>query len=161
MNINPVGPLRTNLQSSDLTTAKPTGPLTPGQSTDAVTLSPAASLLHELTQLQQYNSSQFGQTVTQISDGVKQAAQNASNMGDSAKAGQLNHLATTLQKAAAGGPLPTAQQLQQAGLTGHAHHGGHHLGDTRVKYQIPNAPDPTPNSGPAFVLNSIVHTQKS
>ena len=96
------------------------------QSADTQTLSPAAQFLSQLQQLQTQNPQQFQSIVTQISGRLQQAATAASNQGNTAQASQLNALAQSFQNAGSGGALPTAQQLQQAGLGGHHHGGGHH-----------------------------------
>lgn len=82
--------------------------------------------MNELQQLQQQNPDQFNQLVTEISSRLQQEAQQASASGDTTKAAQLNKLAGEFQSAANGGQIPTLQQLQQSGLSGHHHHGGHH-----------------------------------
>jgi len=143
--------------------AKPAGssPLTIAQTPDATTISPAASFLNELSQLQQQNPSQLSQVLTQITDRLNQAAQNASTSGDSQKAAQLSQLATSFQSAAAGGPLPTLQQLQQTGLSGHHHHGGHHHGGMRANAPLPLQSQPVGSTGVISLLNPTTPTQGS
>ena len=131
MNINPVSPLPSLHEVGTLTLNDPLPPTfqSATQPSDTSGVSPAAQFLNQLSQLQQQNPDQFGQAITQITDRLKQAAQVASNNGNSQRADQLNQLATAFQTAAAGGQLPTPQQIQQAGLGGHQHHhGGHHHG---------------------------------
>jgi hypothetical protein len=93
---------------------------------DSSTVSPAASFLNELQQLEQQNPTQFQQVLSQITGQLDQAATAATNSGNTSQATQLTNLAAAFQNAEIGGTLPTAQQLQQAGLTGHHHH--HHHG---------------------------------
>jgi hypothetical protein len=101
---------------------------TAAQQTDASGLSPTASFLSELQQLQVQSPTQFNQLVSAISNNLTQAAQTAASTGNTTKAAQLNALATQFQNAANGGQVPTPQNLEQAGLSGHHHHhgGGHH-----------------------------------
>jgi len=96
------------------------------QQADSSALSPAASFLNELQQLEQQNPTQFQQVLSQITNQLEQGATAAANSGNTAQATALNNLAASFQNAENGGALPTAQQLQQAGLTGHHHH--HHGG---------------------------------
>jgi hypothetical protein len=52
----------------------------------------------------------------------------------------LKQLETSFQGAAKGGPIPTAQQLQQAGLSvGHHHHGGGHYDSSSSQSSAVNA----------------------
>jgi len=97
--------------------------------------STCASFLSELQQLQQQSPSEFTQIDSQIVSRLQQVAQQASSSGDSTQATQLNTLATQFQNANNGGPIPTAQQLQQAGLSGH-HHSGFHGGGQRKDSQL-------------------------
>ena len=131
MNTNPIGSLPLVLPVVTFTSRDPQSPAattstSTTQPSDASGISPAARFLNELSQLQQQNPDQFNQALNQIVDRLKQAAQGVSNNGNSQRADQLNQLATQFQNALNGGQLPTAQQLQQAGLTGQHHHGGHH-----------------------------------
>jgi hypothetical protein len=98
------------------------------QQTDASGLSPTASFLTELQQLQLQSPTQFNQIINSISSNLTQAGQTASSSGNTTHAAQLKSLATEFQNAANGGQIPTAQDLQKAGLSGHHHHGGGHHG---------------------------------
>jgi flagellar hook-basal body complex protein FliE len=121
MNINPVGSLLSTLQTQSITPSTPSPFTSTGsiaRSLDASAISPTATFLNELSQLQQRNPSQFSQVLTRITNRLNQAAQKAASTGNSQQAAQFHQLAASLQSAASGGPLPTAQQLQQAGLTG-------------------------------------------
>lgn len=128
MNTNAISPLQQLQQISSLTLQDPLSQtLRAGtEAADTSGISPAARFLNQLSELQQQNPDQFSQAITQITARLKQAAQEASNSGNSQRADQLNQLATAFQTAASGGQLPTAQQLQQAGFGGQHHHGGHH-----------------------------------
>jgi hypothetical protein len=109
-----------------------------------------ARLLSGLQQLEQANPQKFQQVATTIADNLRKAAQNATAQGNASKAAQLNQLADAFQKGAADGQLPLLQDLQQAGLTGHRHHGGHHgHGHAAAKTDSAN---PDVLNG-AFVLN--------
>src|SRR5579863_7759067 len=94
------------------------------QQADVLGLSPAAQFLNQLQQLQTQSPQQFQAVISQVTGQLQQAGTTASNDGDTAQASQLTTLAKSFQSAASGGPLPTAQQLQQACLTGHHLHGG-------------------------------------
>jgi hypothetical protein len=99
------------------------------QPADVLGLSPVAQFLNQLQQLQTQNPQKFQAIISQITGQLQQAASTASNNGNTTQAKQLTELANSFQSAASGGALPTAQQLQQAGLTGpHHHHGGGHHG---------------------------------
>jgi hypothetical protein len=118
--LQPNNPLsNTSSSSSPVSTA--------AQQTDASGLSPTASFLSELQQLQVQSPTQFNQLVSAISNNLTHAAQTAASSGNTTKAAQLNTLARQFQNAANGGQVPTPQDLQQAGLSGHQHHhGGRH-----------------------------------
>jgi hypothetical protein len=129
MNINPVSSLIATLPAQNVSPLTPptvANAIASAQTSDASSISPAATLLNQLSQLQQQNPARFSQVLTQITTRLQQAAQNASNNGNITQAAQLNQLAASFQNASASGQLPTVQQLQQAGLTGHHHHGGGH-----------------------------------
>jgi hypothetical protein len=130
--INPVSSLFPSIlqpNSSNSTNNSPSSVSSAAQQNDASGLSPTASFLNELQQLQIQSPAQFNQLMTSISSNLTQAAQTATTSGNTSQATLLKNLATQFQNAANGGPAPTAQQLQQAGLTGHHHHGGgHHHG---------------------------------
>lgn len=129
--INPVSSLFPNMLSSNSALSNISSSSRPvssvAQQADASGLSPTAGFLSELQQLQTQSPSQFQQLVAAISNNLTQAAQAAANGGNTTRASQLNTLATQFQNAAQGGSIPTAQDLQKAGLSGrHHHHGGHH-----------------------------------
>jgi hypothetical protein len=89
------------------------------QQADVLGLSPAAGFLNQLQQLQTQSPQQFQALISQLTGQLQKAATTASNSGNTAQGSQLTQLAKSFQKAASGGPLPTAQQLQQAGIIGH------------------------------------------
>ena len=128
------------------------------QQTDASGISPAASFLNELQQLQQRNPSQFSQLVSQIASRLQQDAQKATTSGDTTKAAQLNKLATQFQNAASGGTVPTLQDLGQSGLSGHHHHGHHHSGQAQATnlFQTQSTDSDSQN-----LLSSILGTKSS
>jgi hypothetical protein len=133
---------------------------TAAQQTDASGLSPTASFLSELQQLQTQSPTQFNQLMTAISSNLNQAAQTAAGSGNSTKASQLNTLATQFQNAANGGQVPTPQDLQQAGLTGqHHHHGGHH-GSGQTSSTNPFQLQSTAGNSPDL-LDSLLGTSTS
>jgi hypothetical protein len=111
MIINPVSSLLSTLQTPGAALSSPASSIgTSGAARiiDASSISPTASFLNELSQMQQQNPRQFSR--------LSQAAQTAAKNGDAQKAAQFSQLAASLKSAASGGKLPTAQQLQQAGL---------------------------------------------
>lgn len=97
------------------------------QQADVLGLSPTSQFLTQLQQLQTQSPQEFQAVISEITGQLQQAAGTASANGNTTQANQLTTLANTFQNASTGGPLPTAQQLQQAGLGGHHHHGGHHF----------------------------------
>lgn len=128
MNINGISSLQPLQQINSLALQDPL-PQTLQAGTEAADtsgVSPTARFLNQLSEPQQQNPDQFGQAIAQITARLKQAAQQASDSGNSQRADQLNQLATAFQTAASGGQLPSAQQLQEAGFGGQHHHGGHH-----------------------------------
>jgi hypothetical protein len=119
MIINPVSSLLSTLQTPSAALSSPASSIgTSGaaRSIDASSISPTASFLNELSQMQQQNPRQFSQVLSRITSRLSQAAQTAAKNGDTQKAAQFSQLAASLKSAASGGKLPTAQQLQQAGL---------------------------------------------
>jgi hypothetical protein len=150
--INPVSTLFPSIfqpsTSSANNTSSSSSVSSAAQQTDASGLSPAASFLNELQQLQQQNPGQFSQIVARISSNLQTAAQAASKSGNSTTATQLSNLAAGFQNAAKGGPVPSAQDLQQAGLTGHHHHhgGGGHNVSVQPNSSNPFQPATDPNS---------------
>jgi hypothetical protein len=86
---------------------------------DVLGLSPAAGFLNQLQQLQAQSPQQFQALISQLTGQLQKAAVTANNSGNAAQASQLTQLAKSFQNAASGGALPTAQQLQQAGIIGH------------------------------------------
>jgi hypothetical protein len=133
------------------------------QQTDASGLSPTASFLNELQQLQIQSPAQFTQLMTSISGNLTQAAQTASSSGNTSQATLLKNLATQFQNAANGGQVPTAQQLQQAGLTGHHHHGGghHHAGQSGSSNLFESSTDTSSQDLLASLLGTTTTSQAS
>lgn len=97
---------------------------------DSPSISPAASFLSMLQQVQQQNPNLFKQITSQIATQLQNQAKAATAQGNSTQASQLNQLATEFQNASSTGQLPSAQALQQAGFgtQHHGHHGHHHGG---------------------------------
>jgi hypothetical protein len=132
MNVNSITSLLPSYLLTPNSTATSTGNANSASSVqqpaDVLGLSPAAQFLNQLQQLQTQDPQKFQQVISQITAQLQQAATTASNNGNTAQATQLTQLAKSFQNVAGGGQLPTAQQLQQAGLSGHHHHhgGGHH-----------------------------------
>jgi hypothetical protein len=163
--INPVSSLFPSVFQPNSTlsnTSSSSSPVsTAAQQTDASGLSPTASFLSELQQLQVQSPTQFNQLASAISNNLTQAAQTAASSGDTTKASQLNTLATQFQNAANGGQVPTPQDLQQAGLSGHHHHhgGGHHSSgqpNSTNPFQMQSAAGNSPD-----LLDSLLGTSTS
>jgi hypothetical protein len=128
--INPLSALQSILfHPASNTTAKgnPSG-VSPSASLQDSTpdISPMAQILSNLQQIQQQNPDQFKQITASIADKLQQLAKNAQGQGNLAWASQLSQLASQFQNASTTGQMPSAQALQQAGMSGHHHHGGHH-----------------------------------
>jgi hypothetical protein len=88
-------------------------------SSDSTQLSPMASLLNQLQQLQQNNPDQFKSVMTSIADTLTTDAKNAT--GPQAK--MLTDLANKFSQAAQTGQMPDLQPPgQQPGASGHHHH---------------------------------------
>jgi hypothetical protein len=122
MNVNSVTSLLPSYLLPFNSTAKTPNALSASsvqQQADVLGLSPAAGFLSQLQQLQTQSPQQFQALISQLTGQLQKAAATASNNGNTAQASQLTQLAKSFQKAATGGPLPTAQQLQQAGIIGH------------------------------------------
>jgi hypothetical protein len=84
-----------------------------------------ALFLSTLQQVQQQSPDQFKQITANIAAKLQQAAKDAQSQGNSARANELNQLASQFQNASTTGQMPTVQSLQQAGMSGYHHHGGH------------------------------------
>jgi hypothetical protein len=137
------------------------------QQADVLGLSPTAQFLNQLQQIQTQNPQKFQAILAQITGQLQTAAATASNNGNTAQANQLTQLAGTFQGASSGGPLPTAQQLQQAGLTGGHHHGGgHHFSGSSQSspynpFTAADAADPQNQTLAANIFGSITPIQNS
>jgi hypothetical protein len=108
-------------------------------------LSAASSFLNSLQSLQQNNPAQFQQVTQSIAAKLQQAATQASNQGDSARATALNKLASDFQTASQSGQMPAADQLQtDVSALKQAHHGGLHHG--HFQYNAPPATTTDPLS---------------
>jgi len=88
-------------------------------------LSPFASIMSSLQQLQQTNPSEYQQLTQQISANLGTAAQTAQTDGNTTAATQLNQLSTDFSSASKSGQLPSIQDLAQAIVGGHHHHHFH------------------------------------
>jgi len=93
---------------------------------ESASISPIANFLSQLQQLQQQNPAEFTQVMANIGQQLTTEANTAQSQGNTAQANQLNQLAAVFDSSAQTGQLPTAQQLQQGGFSGHHHH--HHHG---------------------------------
>jgi hypothetical protein len=89
--------------------------------TDSAQLSPMASLLNQLQQLQQTDPEKFKSVMSSVADTLKADAKNATGP----QAQRLNDLADKFSQAAQTGQMPDLQPKgQQQGASGHHHH--HH-----------------------------------
>jgi hypothetical protein len=161
--INPVSSLFPSVFQPNSTlsnTSRSSSPVSSAaQQTDASGLSPTASFLSELQQLQVQSPTQFNQLVSSISNNLTQAAQTAASSGNTTKAAQLNSLAAQFQNSTNGGQIPTPQDLQKAGLSGHRHHGGHH-GSAQPSSTNPFQLQSTAGNSPD-ILDSLLGTATS
>jgi hypothetical protein len=119
--------LFTQNSSPTQTTSATTTPASVPQ--DQNQLSPFASILSTLQQLQQSNPAQYQQVTQTISSNLQSAANSATGSGHTALATELTQLSTDFKNASSSGQLPNVQDLAQAvGGSGHHHHHHHHGG---------------------------------
>ena len=103
------------------TTGAPSTATTGGISSDSTQLSPMASLLNQLQQLQQTDPDKFKSVMSSIADTLATDAKNATGP----KAKMLTDLANKFSQAAKTGQMPDLQPPgQQQGAATHHHH--HH-----------------------------------
>ena len=76
---------------------------------DSPSISPAASFLSMLQQVQQQNPSLFKQITAQMAKQLQAQATAAAAQGNSTQASQLKQLATEFQNSSTTGQLPSAQ----------------------------------------------------
>ena len=118
--------------------------------TDSAQLSPMASLLNQLQQLQQTDPDKFKSVMSSIADTLKTDAQNAT--GPQAK--RLNDLADKFIQAAQTGQMPDLQPPgQQQGASGHHHH--HHQVSS---YQNGSSTSTSGANQPKFDLAQLIQT---
>jgi hypothetical protein len=115
-------PVSNNTPAGNASTVSPTG--TAQDSTSDI--SPMALFLSTLQQLQQQSPDQFKQITANIAAKLQQATTDAQSRCNAAWANELNQLANQFQTASTTGQMPTVQSLQQAGMSSHHRHGGHH-----------------------------------
>jgi len=161
--INPVSSLFPSIlqpnSSNSNSTSSSSSVSSAANQTDATGLSPTASFLNELQQLQTQSPAQFNQLMASISGNLNQAAQTASSSGNTTKATQLSNLATQFQNAENGGQVPTAQDLEKSGLSGHHHHGGGHHGSGQSSSS--NLFQPSTDTSSQDLLASLLGTNTS
>jgi hypothetical protein len=92
-------------------------------------ISPAATFLSQLDQIQQQSPTQYSNVATSIATELQADAAAAQKNGNTAQAKTLTQLATEFQSSAQTGQVPSAQILQKA-LGGH--HGHHHSHSTNT-----------------------------
>ena len=116
--------------------------------TDSTQLSPMASLLNQLQQLQQTDPDKFKSVMSTIADTLKTDAQNATGP----QAQRLNALADKFSQAAQTGQMPDLQPKGgQQGASGHHHH--HHQVQS---YQQGSSTDTSKQNQPSFDLAQII-----
>ena len=121
-----------------------------GVATDSAQLSPMATLLNQLQQLQQTDPTKFKSVMSSIADTLKADAQNATGP----KAQHLNDLANKFSQAAQTGQMPDLQPPgQQQGASGHHHH--HHQVQS---YQEGSSSATSSQNQPRFDLAQIIQT---
>jgi len=150
MTINSIGssygldPLTTNPS-----TATPSAAASSVVSADSAQLSPMASLLNQLQQLQQTDPDKFKSVMSSIADTLKTDAQNATGP----QAQRLNALADKFSQAAQTGQMPDLQPKgQHQGASGHHHH--HQV----QSYQDSSSSTTGTQNQPAFDLAQIIQT---
>jgi hypothetical protein len=117
-----------NLFGSKAPAKTPASPATflPDDST-STRISPQASMLSRLQQLQTSDPAQFQQVTAQMAARLQKASALFQQAGDSTTADRIGKLADQFQKASETGTMPSVQDLQQsAGAAGQHYHGGHH-----------------------------------
>jgi hypothetical protein len=129
--------------------------LDPSTASDA-SISPLARFLSLLQQLQQEDPNKFKQVVSGIADRLRELAKTAAANGNSTQADQINKLADQFQNAAKDGQLPTAQDLEQAGLSIHHHHGRHHHGQAGAADLLSQFQQQASDSNSNSLLTSIL-----
>ena len=152
MDINSIGS-NYGIGALDTTQATATASTAVGgaATTDSAQLSPMASLLNQLQQLQQTDPDKFKSVMSSIADTLKTDAQNAT--GPQAK--RLNDLADKFSQAAQTGQMPDLQPPgQQQGASGHHHHHHHQVSS----YQNGSGTSTSSPSQPKFDLAQIIQT---
>jgi hypothetical protein len=119
--------------------------------TDSAQLSPMASLLNQLQQLQQTDPTQFKSVMSSIADTLKTDAQSATGP----QAQHLTDLANKFSQAAQTGQMPDLQPPgQQQGASGHHHHHHHQVSS----YQNGSSTSTSSPNQPGFDLAQIIQT---
>ena len=147
----------TALQRLGLNTGQ-TGSATPAaaaaQLQDNGQISPFASLLNTLQQLQQTAPAKYQQVTQQIATNLQNAAQTAQSQGDTAAAGQLNQLSNDFTNASKSGQLPNVQDLARA-AGGHHHHHHHHF-QSSPSSTSSNSEQPSDALNPLSIITSTL-----
>jgi len=148
--------LPVTLQPGNAISRTSPNPFSAGQTqtpVDSPSISPAASFLSVLQQVQQQNPTLFKQITSQLATQFQNQANAAAAQGNSTQASQLKQIGAEFQNSSSTGQLPSAQALQQAGFgTQHGGHHGHHHGGG----------SPTPvNNDPMSLLNGILGSSTS
>lgn len=122
----PFGPIIDPLPPIAGTAPLPPPPaMTPASSSS---ISPAASFLSQLDQIQQPSPTQYSNVATSIATQLQADAADARKSGNAGQANTLTQLATEFQNSAQTGQVPSAQVLQKALGGHHGHHHGHSTG---------------------------------
>ena len=110
---------------TDTAPLPPPPTVTPASSSS---ISPAASFLSQLDQIQQQSPGQYSNVATSIATQLQADAAGAQKNGNTAQANTLTQLATEFQSSAQTGQVPGAQVLQKALGGHHGHHHSHSAG---------------------------------
>ncbi len=138
--------------NSNQTTAAQSGTTGGVSTTDSAQLSPMATLLNQLQQLQQTDPDKFKSVMSSIADTLKTDAQNATGP----QAQRLNDLANKFSTAAQTGQMPNLQPPgQQQGASGHHHHHHHQVSSYQNGSSTSTSSSP---SQPTFDLAQIIQT---
>ncbi len=138
---------------------------TPAATADSNQLSPFATILGSLQQLQQSNPAQYSQVTLQISNNLQTGSQSATSSANTALASQLTQLSTDFKNASTSGQLPNVQDLAQAVGGGGGHHHHHHGGGSSSASSSTASTDPNSSTsattGVSQLLQSLTATQNS
>jgi len=140
-----------------------------GSPSDNGELSPLGQILSQLQQIQQSDPTEYAQLTGQIATNLQNAAQSATNGGNTTAANQLNQLAQDFETASQSGELPNIGDLAHAiGGSGlhHHHHAESSNSEDNSTSQVsqlfaPLEPNGSENSAASIILNTLVSASAS